>query len=53
MIYSLLLSVSFFENCMGGGGGGGEAHHLHLLFCKSVYGTVTLFKAKDVEMVYI
>ena len=37
MIYSLLGSVSSFENYWwGGGGGGGALLHFHLLFCKSV-----------------
>ena len=36
MIYSLLGSVSSFENYWGGGGGGAP-HHFHLLFCGSVY----------------
>ena len=37
MIYSLLGLVSSFENYWWGGGGGSAPHHLHLLFCKSVY----------------
>ena len=36
MMYCLLDQFSPSKIIMGGGGGG-EGHHLHLLFCQSVY----------------